>query len=83
MTKTRAWPVRAMYMLFAAALVISLIITAGRHLTVACRAHGDDVTAEWDRVSTPTVEGWVLAPESTIADYALDADRRGGLRSRG
>ncbi|MFO7995745.1 MAG: hypothetical protein R6U93_01130, partial [Dehalococcoidia bacterium] len=71
MTKTRAWPVRAIYMLLAAALVISLIITAAPSSTVLADAH--DVTAEWDRVSTPTVEGWVLAPDSYIADYALDA----------
>ena len=67
MTKTRGWPVRAMYMLIAAALVISLIITVAPAQKVS--AAETDVAAEWTRVDTPTVEGWVLAPESTIIDY--------------
>jgi len=57
-----------MYMLIAAALVISMIIT----VAPAQRASADvDVYAEWDRVTTPTTDGWVLAPNSTIIDYAL------------
>jgi hypothetical protein len=60
---------RAMYLLIAAALVISLIITAAPALKVS--AADDDVDSEWTRVSTPTTEDWVLAPESTIIDYAL------------
>jgi len=67
MTKIRGWPVRAMYMLIAAALVISLIIIAAP----AQKVSADPGLSEWDRVSTPTMEGWVLAPESTIIDYAL------------
>jgi hypothetical protein len=27
--------------------------------------------SEWSRVSTPSEEGWVLAPDSTIIDYAV------------
>ena len=68
MIKIRGWPVRAMYMLIAAALVISLMITAAPALKVSAQ---DDVYAEWDRVTTPTTDGWVLAPNTTILDYAL------------
>jgi hypothetical protein len=70
MTRTREWPVRVMYMLIAAALAISLMITAAP----AHKVSGDctaDVCAEWDKVSTPTLKNAVLAPESTIIDYAL------------
>ena len=66
MTKTRTWPVRAMYMLIAAALVISLIII----VAPAQKVSADPGLSEWDRVSTPTMEGWVVAPESTIIDAA-------------
>jgi hypothetical protein len=68
MIKAREWPVRAMYILIAAALAISLIITAAPAQKVSA---ADGVEAEWTRVSTPTTDGWVLAPESTIIDYAL------------
>jgi len=34
----------------------------------------NDVVSEWERASTPTTEGWVLAPESVIYDYALASD---------
>jgi hypothetical protein len=66
MTKIRGWPVRAMYMLIAAALVISLIIVAAP----AQKVSASPGLSEWDRVSTPTLEGWVVAPESTIIDAA-------------
>jgi len=69
MTKTREWPVKVMYMLIAAALAISLIIIAAPTLKVD--AATNEVEAEWDRVSTPTMEGLVLAPESYIIDYAV------------
>jgi len=69
MINARAWPVRAMYILVAAALAISLFITAAPAQKVS-GANGD-VAAEWTMVPTPTTEGWVLAPESTIVDYAL------------
>jgi len=32
------------------------------------------VPSEWNRVSTPTMEGFVVAPESIIIDYALADD---------
>ena len=67
MTKTRGWPVRAMYMLIAAALVISLIII----VAPAQKVSADPGLSEWDRVSTPTMEGFVVAPDSVIIDYAL------------
>ena len=67
MTKIRGWPVRAMYMLIAAALVISLIIVAAP----ARKVSADPGLSEWTRVDTPTVDGWVLAPGSAIIDYAL------------
>jgi len=66
MTKIRGWPVRAMYMLIAAALVISLIIT----VAPAQKVSADPGLSEWDMVSTPTMEGWVVAPNSTIIDAA-------------
>jgi PKD repeat protein len=34
-------------------------------------AHG---RGEWTRVSTPTTEGWALAPDSVIVDYAVADD---------
>jgi hypothetical protein len=58
-----------MYMLIAAALAISLIITAAPAHRVS--AASNDVVTEWTRVSTPTTDGAVLAPESIIWDYAL------------
>ncbi len=72
MTNARAWPVRAMYMLIAAALVISLFITAAPAQMVS--AQTATVKAEWSRVSTPTYEGFVLAPESLLIDYALASE---------
>jgi hypothetical protein len=69
MIQARAWPVRVMYILIAAALAIGLFITAAPAQKVT-GANGD-VAAEWTRVETPTTDGWVLAPESTIIDYAL------------
>ncbi len=69
MTDKRVWPVRAMYMLVAAALVISLVFTAAPASPAV--AADNDVRAEWERVPTPTTAGWVLAPESTIIDYAV------------
>jgi len=73
MVKTRAWPVKAMYILIAAALAISLIIIAAplQKASADCTA---DVCAEWEMVDTPTMDGWVLAPESTIIDYHTAAE---------
>jgi hypothetical protein len=56
-----------MYMLIAAALVISLIITVAPAQKVS--AQNGDVAAEWTMVDTPTMEGFVIAPESVIIDY--------------
>jgi len=73
MVKTRAWPVKAMYILIAAALAISLIIVAAP----SSRASADctaDVCAEWDRVDTPTTDGWVLSPRSYIIDPNVAAE---------
>jgi hypothetical protein len=69
MIQARAWPVRVMYILIAAALAIGLFITAAPAQKVS-GANGD-VKAEWTRSDTPTTDGWVLAPMSTIVDYAL------------
>lgn len=69
MSKAREWPVRAMYILIAAALAFSLIITAAP----AQKVSADPGLSEWDRVSTPSEEDWVLAPESIIADFAVAA----------
>jgi len=67
MTKTRAWPVRAMYMLIAAALVISLIIVA----VPAQKVSADPGLSEWDIVPTPAMmDDWVLAPNFTITGFA-------------
>jgi len=67
MTKERAWPVKAMYVLVAAALAISLIIMAAP----AQKVSANPDLSEWSQVDTPTTDDWVLAPESTIIDYAL------------
>lgn len=69
MIKERAWPVRAMYMLIAAALVISLIIVAAPTQKVAA----DPGLSEWSKVSTPSELDWVLAPGSTITGFAPSA----------
>jgi len=67
MTKTRAWPVRAMYMLIAAALVISLIIVA----VPTQKVSADPGLSEWDIVPTPAMmDDWVLAPNFTITGFA-------------
>jgi hypothetical protein len=69
MTKERAWPTKAMYMLLAAALAISLMIMVApaQKVSAAC----GDVQAEWDRVPTPSGEDLVLGPGSIIWDYAV------------
>jgi hypothetical protein len=72
MTSARAWPVRAMYILLAAALAIGLFLTAAPAHQVS--AAPDEPTAEWSTVDTPTTADWVLAPESTILDYALASE---------
>jgi hypothetical protein len=70
MTKTRAWPVRAMYMLIAAALVISLIIAAAPAQKVAA----DPGLSKWDKVLTPAMmTKWVLAPSFIITGFAPGA----------
>ncbi len=69
MIKERAWSVRVMYILIAAALAMGLFITAAPAHKVS--ANSNDVTTEWSKVSTPTMAGFVVAPESTIIDYAL------------
>jgi len=70
MTKTRAWPVRVMYMLIAAALVISLIIVAAPAQKVAA----DPGLSEWDRVPTPAMmDDWVLAPNFMITGFDAGA----------
>jgi hypothetical protein len=67
MIKERAWPAKAMYILLAAALAISLMIVAAPAQKVSA-APG---LSEWTRVDTPTTDSWVLAPCSVIIDYAL------------
>jgi len=73
MIKARAWPVRAMYILIAAALAISLLIM----VAPAHRVSADpDVESEWDMLEdgTPSQDGWVLAPDTYIIDYAVGDD---------
>jgi len=67
MTKERAWPAKAMYILIAAALAMSLIIMAAP----AQKVSASPGLSEWTRVDTPTVDDWVLSPESTIVDFAI------------
>jgi hypothetical protein len=67
MTKERAWPAKAMYILIAAALAIGLMIMTAP----AQKASASPDISEWSRVDTPTTDGWVVAPGSTIIDYAL------------
>jgi hypothetical protein len=69
MIKARAWPAKAMYMLIAAALAISLLIMVAPAQKVS--AQNDVPDAKWKRVSTPTVDDWVLSPDSTIVDFAV------------
>jgi hypothetical protein len=69
MTKERAWPAKAMYILIAAALAISLTIMMAPAQKVS--ASPSPGMSEWTRVDTPTTDGWVLAPCSIIVDYAL------------
>jgi len=70
MTKTRAWPVKVIYMLIAAALAISLMIIAAP----TQRVSANPGLSEWTKVSTPSEEDWVLAPDSTIVDIAVAED---------
>jgi len=59
-----------MYMLIAAALVISLIIVAAPAQKVAA----DPDLSEWDRVLTPAMmDDWVLAPTFSIGGFAAGA----------
>jgi hypothetical protein len=70
MIKEREWPVRLMYLLIAAALAISMFIVAAPAQKVS-GAPDAEVKAEWERIGTPSMDGFLLAPESTIYDYAL------------
>ena len=72
MTNARAWPMRAMYILIAAAFAIGLFMTAAPAQMV--NAADDEVDAEWTMVDTPTFDGFVLSPESVIYDYALASE---------
>ena len=72
MIKARAWPAKAMYILIAAALAISLLIMVAPAQKVGAQDEIPD--AEWERVSTPTTDGWVLAPGSWIIDYAISEE---------
>jgi hypothetical protein len=72
MTNARAWSMRALYILIAAAFAIGLFITAAPAQTV--NAADDEVKAEWSTVATPTLDGWVLAPESTLDDFAYASE---------
>jgi hypothetical protein len=69
MIKERAWPVRAMYILIAVALAMSLFITTAPAHKVS--ASSSDVVSQWGKVPTPSEKDWVLRPPSTIIDYAL------------
>ena len=73
MIKERVWPVRLMYLLIAAALAISMIIVAAPSLKVSAANNNcaDAPAAKWSRVSTPTEAEWLLAPCSTIVDFAV------------
>jgi hypothetical protein len=67
MTKERAWPVRAIYILIAVALAMSLMIMTAP----AQKVSANPGLSEWTPVDTPTVDGWVLAPGSEIIDFAV------------
>jgi hypothetical protein len=67
MIKTREWSMRVMYILIAVVLAISLMITGSPVQKVSANPG----LSEWSRVSTPTTDGWVLAPDSVIIDYAV------------
>jgi len=67
MTKERAWPARAMYILIAAALAISLILTGAINRQVSANPG----LSEWTRVNTPTTDDFLLTPASDIIDYAV------------
>jgi len=73
MINARAWPVRAMYILLAAALAISLFITAVPASEVSA-ADADEAKAQWEMIYTPTTDDWVLGPGIEIHDYALADD---------
>ena len=66
MTNVRAWPLRVVYILMAAALAISIAVIG----IPVQKASANPGLTEWTRVSTPTTGDWVLAPNSTIIDYA-------------
>jgi hypothetical protein len=66
MSKTRTWPVRAIYILFALALAIGLILT-----TAPAKVGADPGLSEWSKVSTPSEKDWVIAPESSLIWPAL------------
>jgi len=67
MTKERAWPVRVVYILIAAALAMGLMIT----MAPAQKVSANPGLSEWTPVDTPTTDGWLVAPESDIMDFAV------------
>jgi len=70
MIKPREWSVRVVYMLIAAALAVSLMITGAP----AQKVGADPGLSDWSRISTPSEDGWVLSPGSDIIDYAVADD---------
>jgi hypothetical protein len=77
MSKTRTWPVKLTYILIAAALAISLIIVAAPAHKVSAANNliaTNTADSQWTKVLTPDTEDAVLAPGSTISDYAVASD---------
>ena len=65
MIKTKAWPVRAMYLLVALALVLSLVMIAA-----PSQVSADPGLTKWKKQSSPSYDGWVVAPNSNVTHLA-------------
>ncbi len=66
MTKTK-WHTRAIYILIALALAIGLTGIAAAPPQVSA----DPGLTEWDKVTTPSEDDWVIAPESNVLLFTV------------
>lgn len=59
MTKTRKWPIRALYLVVAVMMVLGLML-------IPAPVSAEE--SEFETVGTPTAEDWVIGTETTIMD---------------
>ena len=69
MTKTISWPAKAMYIALALALAFSLAAIAIAPTTVDAYKE-----TQWSKVTTPSIDDFVIQPGTDVIDFAASAD---------